>query len=116
MPSTTPVDNKDTIIKNIVAKWQVGVNRSWDGDGEQPPITFSRFLDGDEGNFMGDNCIEVTPYEWFSAPDGRDWCVPFAQDKGASPAGDISLTGEEVAFVWNNFDALATFFAPQVSQ
>ena len=90
----------------------IGIQRSWNGDGEQPPIKFTRFLDGDEHNFTADNCIEVSPYEWFSAPDGHGWCVTFAQAFSAQGgADDISLTGEEVAFVVNNFEALATFFA-----
>jgi hypothetical protein len=105
------------IIEGIIAKWQAGVNRSWDGSGEQPPITFVRFLDGCDYNFLDGNCIKVTPYEWFSAPDGRDWCVPFAQRSGAIDfkipgVEDISLTGKEEAFVLNNFDAFAEYFAP----
>ena len=101
------------IIEGIIAKWQAGVNRAWDGSGEQPPITFVRFLDGCDYNFLDGNCIKVTPYEWFSAPDGRDWCVPFAQAfSSQGGAEDISLTGEEEAFVLNNFAAFAEYFAP----
>ena len=105
-----------TIITSIVAKWQAGVNRSWNGDGTQPPITFKRFLDGDIHNFKGDNAVWVSPYEWFSAPDGRDWCVPFTQEfSSQGGAEDISLTPDEEAFVLNNFAILAEYFAPHDS-
>jgi hypothetical protein len=105
-----------TIITSIVAKWQAGVNRSWNGDGAQPPIKFTRFLDGDEHNFTADNCIEVSPYEWFSAPDGHGWCVTFAQAfSSQGGAEDISLTPDEEAFVLNNFAILAEYFAPHDS-
>lgn len=103
----------NVMMERIVAKWQEGADRSWDGDGEQPPIMFYRFLDGCDYNFLANNCVAVTPYEWFSAPDGRDWCVPFTQEfSSQSGLKDISLTDEEEAFVRNNFEALAAFFAP----
>ena len=98
-------------IKRIAAKWQAGVNRSWDGEGEQPPLMFPRFLDGCDYNFSATNCIWVTPYEWFSAPDGHEWCVPFEQKSSTQGgADDISLTTDEAQFVLNNFEALAEYF------
>lgn len=97
----------------IVAKWQAGANRSWDGEGEQPPIEFTRFLDGCVDNYMTNNCVTVTPHQWFSAPDGHDWCVPFTQRFSAQGgADDISLTATEEAFVLENFGAFAKHFEP----
>jgi hypothetical protein len=103
------------IITSIVTKWQAGANRSWNGDGAQPPIMFTRFLDGDIHNFTGDNAVEVSPYEYFSAPDGRDWVVPFTQRFTPPGVEDISLTLDEEAFVRGNFAALAEYFAPRAS-
>ena len=106
------------MIKTIVAKWQAGANRSWDGNYPQPPICFFVFKDGDSDNFCGDNCVPILAYDYFSNPDARNWCVPVAQ---RSPDGmgvkipgvkDISLTPHEEAFVHNNFEAFAAHFKP----
>ena len=68
---------------------------------EELVVRWTRFLDGDDGNFSGANCVWVTPYEVFSAPDGREWCVGWDQ------GGDIGLDGYEQCFVLNNFPLLA---------
>jgi hypothetical protein len=53
----------------------------------------------------------VTPYEWFSAADGRDWCVPFEQGAGNTDQQRAwALTGEEQAFVLSNFELFAAHF------
>ena len=53
----------------------------------------------------------MTPYEWFSAADGRDWCVPFEQDAGNTDQQRAwALTGEEQAFVLSNFELFAAHF------
>eukprot|EP01046_Picozoa_sp_COSAG06_P054446 COSAG06_NODE_9699_length_1840_cov_178.944859_2_plen_483_part_01 len=111
-------DDKESMIKTIVAKWQTGANRSWDGKHPEPPICFFVFKDGDSDNFCGDNCVPILAYDFFSNPDARNWCVPVAQ---RSPDGmgvkipgvkDISLTPHEEAFVHNNFEAFAAHFKP----
>ena len=53
----------------------------------------------------GRDVISVSPYEWFSAEDGHEWCVAFEQ------GGDIGLSANERAFVLNNFELLASHFA-----
>ena len=113
-----------TIITSIVAKWHAGVNRSWNGDGAQPPITFFRFEYNTDYAYEAPPFLKwkshraptrVTPYEWFSAPDGRDWVVPFTQRFTPPGVEDISLTPDEEAFILDNFATLAEYFAPRAS-
>ena len=76
------------------------------------PLVFTRFLDGDDQNFDAGNCVEVTPYEYFSAANGRDWCVSWDHYAHA----DFALTGEEKNFVVNSFDLFAAHFKPGASE
>eukprot|EP01043_Picozoa_sp_COSAG02_P053820 COSAG02_NODE_6000_length_3883_cov_1.367336_5_plen_179_part_00 len=95
-----------------------------DGNGAQSPITFFRFEYNTDYAYEAPPFLKwkshrtptrVTPYEWFSAPDGRDWVVPFTQRFTAPGVEDISLTPGEEAFVLNNFATLAEYFAPRDS-
>eukprot|EP01047_Picozoa_sp_COSAG01_P035522 COSAG01_NODE_2733_length_7167_cov_48.846067_3_plen_161_part_00 len=97
----TPI-YQQAMIKNIHDKWMEGA--TW-FLGEEETLQFTRFLDGDSDNFDATNTVWVTPYEWFTAEDGGRWCVPFAQ------GGEIGLSGDEQAFVLNNFALLASHFA-----
>ena len=72
---------------------------------EEEKLEFIRFFDGDTYNFIASNTARVSPYEWFSAEDGHEWCVAFEQ------GGDIGLSANERAFVLNNFELLASHFA-----
>jgi hypothetical protein len=96
---------QQAMIKNIHAKWMEGASRSWGDLDEEETLQFTRFLDGDSDNFDDANTVWVTPYEWFTAEDGGEWCVEFEQ------GGEIGLSGDEQAFVLNNFALLASHFA-----
>ena len=114
------------IVTSIVAKWQAGANAMarCDGNGAQSPITFFRFEYNTDYAYEAPPFLKwkshraptrVTPYEWFSAPDGRDWVVPFTQRFTPPGVEDISLTPDEEAFVLDNFATLAEYFAPRAS-
>ena len=68
------------MLKTIVDKWTVAWETARGCDDDGASLSFHRFLNGDTMDFSAHNCITVTPYEWFSAADGHDWCVLFAQD------------------------------------
>ena len=74
--------------------------------------TLADILDGDDDNFMSGNCITITPHEWFSAPDGRDWCVSWDHYVHA----DAALTDEEKSFVMDKFELFATHFEPGAAE
>ena len=94
-------------VKAIVKKWE-----DEQEDARNPavdpklPLHFTRFLDGDDEHFVVGNCVETTPFEWLSAPDGRDWCVSW----------DAALTDEEKAFVMDKFEDFAAHFRPGAAE
>ena len=98
-------ENVMNTITKIKKKWIEGASRSWGNLEEEERLEFTRFFDGDTYNFIASNVVGVLPYEWFSAEDGREWCVSFEQ------GGDIGLSAYERAFVLNNFELLASHFA-----
>ena len=111
------VDNEspdtNVMLKTIVQKWedQQEIVRDPAVD-PKVPLNFTRFLDGDDDNFMSGNCITITPYEWFSAPDGHDWCVSWDHYVHA----DATLTDEEKSFVMDKFELFATHFEPGAAE
>jgi hypothetical protein len=110
---STAVEGAETnpTLKTIVAKWEDAWETARGHDDDGASLSFSRFLNGDITDFSTHNCITVTPYEWFSAADGRDWCVPFEQGAGNTDQQRAwALTGEEQAFVLSNFELFAAHF------
>ena len=100
-------------IKTIVEKWEDQQENVRDPAVDpKVPLHFTRFLDGDDENFDTGNCITITPYEWFSASNGRDWCVSW--DQYAWP--DAALTDEEKAFVMDKFELFAAHFEPGAAE
>ena len=99
------------MLKAIVDKWTVAWETARGCDDDGASLSFHRFLNGDTTDFSTHNCITVTPYEWFSAADGRDWCVLFAQDAcNTDQQRTWALTEEEQAFVLSNFPLFAAHF------
>ena len=94
-------------IKTIAEKWEdQQENARNPAVDPKVPLHFTRFLDGDNWNFRVGNCVTITPYEWLSAPDGRDWCVSW----------DAALTDEEKAFVMDKFELFAAHFEPGAAE
>ena len=99
------------MLKAIVDKWTVAWETARGCDDDGASLSFHRFLNGDTTDYSTHNCITVTPYEWFSAADGRDWCVLFAQDAcNTDQQRTWALTEEEQAFVLSNFPLFAAHF------
>eukprot|EP01043_Picozoa_sp_COSAG02_P022542 COSAG02_NODE_1175_length_14063_cov_24.197794_10_plen_188_part_00 len=95
------------MLKTIVQKWEDQQENVRDPRVDpRVPLNFTWFVDGDDQNFVAGNCVEVTPYEWFSAANGRNWCVSW----------DAALTDEEKAFVMDNFDLFAEHFEPRAAR
>ena len=101
------------MVKTIANKWLEQQESVRDPTVDpEVPLFFTRFLDGDDQNFDAGNRVEVTPYEYFSAANGRDWCVSWDHYAHA----DFALTGEEKNFVVNSFDLFAAHFKPGASE
>ena len=101
------------MLKTIVQKWEDQQENVRDPAVDpKVPLNFTRFLDGDDDNFMSGNCITITPYEWFSAPDGRGWCVSWDHYVHA----DATLTDKEKSFVMDKFELFATHFEPGAAE
>ncbi len=101
------------MVKTIVQKWEDQQENVRDPRVDpKVPLNFTWFVDGDDQNFDAGNCVEVTPYEWFSAANGRNWCVSWDHYVHA----DAALTDEEKAFVMDNFDLFAAHFEPRAAE
>jgi hypothetical protein len=109
--AAAPTPESSPMLKAIVDKWTVAWETARGCDDDGASLSFHRFLNGDTTDFSTHNCITVTPYEWFSAADGRDWCVLFAQDAcNTDQQRTWALTEEEQAFVLSNFPLFAAHF------
>ena len=109
--AAAPTPESSPMLKAIVDKWTVAWETARGCDDDGASLSFHRFLNGDTTDYSTHNCITVTPYEWFSAADGRDWCVLFAQDAcNTDQQRTWALTEEEQAFVLSNFPLFAAHF------